>query len=76
LIFFFLWLTALVVASLLRRSSQKHLGREAPFKTMYIMAAVDCDIEKIKKGSLEKDESEIFGGAASVGGPRFYEKVR
>jgi len=56
-------------------SMKSHLGREAPFKTMYVMAAVDCDVERIKKGSLDKDEEEIFGGPAKVGGPRFYEKV-
>jgi len=52
-----------------------HLSREAPFKIMYVMAAVDCDVERLKKGGLDKNEDEIFGGPAKAGGPRFYEKV-
>lgn len=51
-----------------------HMSREAPFKIMYVMAAVDCDVERIKKGSLEADEAEIFGGPETMGGTRFYEK--
>ena len=54
---------------------KQHLSREAPFKVMYVMAAVDCDIDNIKAGSLDKNDENIYGGPASAGGPRFYEKV-
>ncbi|GMH49020.1 hypothetical protein TL16_g00424 [Triparma laevis f. inornata] len=54
---------------------KSHLGREAPFKIMYVMAAVDCDVESIKEGSLEKNNDSIYGGPAAIGGPRFFEKV-
>lgn len=42
---------------------------------MYVMAAVDCDVESIKEGSLEKNNDSIYGGPAAIGGPRFFEKV-
>ena len=49
---------------------KQHMSREAPFKVMYVMAAVDCDVENIKAGSLDKNDENIYGGPASVGGPR------
>ena len=54
---------------------KKHLTRETPFRIMYVMAAVDVDVPSVTKGSLSSDPSLIFGGAATAGGPRFYEKV-
>ena len=54
---------------------QAHLSREQPFKIMYIMAAVDCDVEEMKLGAKDKKEEHIYGGTKALGGPRFYEKV-
>ena len=53
---------------------QSRIKRESPFKVMYIMAAVDCDVKRMRDGAKTKNEDDIYGGGKSLGGARFYEK--